>query len=487
MSWSIVHLKYKFTQNTDSVILSSLGSFWSHLFNDTDTLLAYLQGLGVLGDQSYLDMKDTFEAVSVSDIPVFRDKLWSLYEFDADQVNSDRYYSFSDNKEIGSIFVGQKKEIRKQFKLPLPSKLVDISAVVDSVADPSYVYLKNIDFIIEGGFIVFYFNPTEVFTLKNDKYRFWLFNSQEDKRYVQNCFGEFIKFNSENSDNYYKEVVNNLWRSLEFGTSNLSLRQLICNSFGIPTVFSNDEVVEKLVETDVIKQVITNKAVYEYQSNVNITVEEGDVLQEGDCPVDAVEFYVNKNNIEDSDIYGLVLDREFIQFDSIRNNLIFLNKDVSVEVATVNGKLRPSFPVTSVSKDNDAYWDSVYAYGEANGINIAGLFRKDEDYLKEVNFLSEIKSTINPLKFLTSNILAVNMFLVVINSSATTKTLKRRDLSWFRRFIPINSFIAFTLSKDTNETVENNVTTSTTNCLASEQVESVTSPSVSADAFYVSN
>ena len=59
-----------------ALVFSWLGTLWSNLYEDKETIYAYCKGSSLVAAQVYLDFLELFNSFSRQDIPLFHREVW---------------------------------------------------------------------------------------------------------------------------------------------------------------------------------------------------------------------------------------------------------------------------------------------------------------------------------------------------------------------------------------------------------------------------
>ena len=346
-------------------IQSCLGDFWYAIYYNADQINKYVASLCFNREQwdtQFSDVKATlsrkklrpFESINVKPFYVTKSAFAKACEV----------YPQHDGKYVydGSIYFDIPIDI--QYRLPLPPDIKSVKYI-----SPKLLYGTKYEVpAIVNNTLLLQFNPFELDEFKKEpiydnrgniidyKITIWAFDVKIDKSDMYYQYGYIFNIQLPSSKNY-NNLINVLYDSLINGPSESSLRLYISACTGIPVALHNNEVVTE-IDCDTI---ITDKESYEVGKNDKIVVEVGDVLNVGDPMTTGLAFYRPKD-IDDS-IQALSLDKHYIGL--CVKDIVFENKDITVELKTEKGYTRLDLPVKGSAPDVKLFNDTVFE----NGIN----------------------------------------------------------------------------------------------------------------------
>lgn len=425
----------------------SLGSFWTDVFKDKETIKGYSKGMAEEMVQRYYDLVETINSYSVEDINIYHKQKWQplyIYKsrfgaipfvFEKDgavfgpQPAEDPYYS---GRTFN--FGGKKTPAAEVFLYKTENSLKEFGAIVEQILNPKVLYTYSTDVILEDGVLFFNKNIFEnsliprvtvvdefgkKVTYTNDNgdildeelIILWICNASIDTEYLYKSFGSIFGLKLQ-SGVAFKEILNQLVNLYIDGPTIKSMLA-VCAAFLLtPVSLENDEVVEQYIVADDFKYIITDKRVYKFATKFNLAkdVVVGNTLKAGTSLTDALLYLDNPKVISGWWKGSNILDSklalsQYLFNGPYMNQLIFSN---SLELVTLNAQGDIVFPVEGSPKDVE-------------------LFQK---YINEPVNQQTIKDTFNltnpgdiypliPVDFVMENFLKLNAAILSIKFDST--------------------------------------------------------------------
>jgi hypothetical protein len=190
-------------------------------------------------------------------------------------------------------------------------------------------------------------------------------------------------------------------------------------------VCGNDETVERVHES-VRKVVITDKTVYQLPYKSLPTVSPGDKLIAGTPVSDAISVRELRRGSSLEGITALSVTKGIIS-NSFTYDLSFTNESLPTTVRKINGVTDFRFKVGGHPFDVEHFWNEVHLRGLAKEKTIAQGLDQRSEKVGEPDAESLPKS-INPLRFLTDEILPGGLTVVTIKVDGVGSKLTRLDI-----------------------------------------------------------
>ena len=477
-------------------LISLLGSFWSRTFAGKDQIESYVLGTAHIANQTYQNLLEAVAAVSRFDVPLFHSETLVPIVIKKSDANSAKTASARFDKTTarfdGAIEFDRPDNVAF-FSFPLPTNLVDVGQVFNRITFPTAALAKNVDFVIdsENSAVVFNTNPFDnpafmrhavtVAGVDDEEITLWGFCGKFDYEFVFRQFAYAVGIKLQTSQGY-KDLTNAVITGLLAGGASAATLDLafaaIC---GVPVSTEPTETVEVVDYDSHGLLVVTDKAVYRFNSNANAAVSAGQVIYAGTQLVrgiDIKEFFVgntyaanfvgNERLVAGRPPQPLLVDNAFERPDAGNNtavildpvttscqnarreltalaldngylsacfygDLVFENTTVPLEVITDHQTeyTYVRFKLGGFPADVDQFFDEIHARGmdaaQAPKPACPGIPRRQGTLAhlldSRVQPSSEptaenLPSTINPLQFLVENVLRNNVFVVRILVSA---------------------------------------------------------------------
>jgi acyl-coenzyme A thioesterase PaaI-like protein len=438
-------------------LLSVLGSFWNRTYTARDQVRSYALATAENVAQSYRNLLETAAALSRYEVPLFHIENWTPIvlkksEMNTGEVGVGRFdeglLTFND----GSAQFDQ-PIARPYFAFPRPAKLAGVVQIFNKLVFPTVALGEKADYVIDinRNALVFAENPFEnpalirrpIYDgnqLVDEEIVAWGFRGAFDYEYVFRQFAYALGMRLETSQGY-KDLMNAVTTGLINGGASAAALDLAFSAITGVSVAYGDETVE-VIELDRHGLVIaTSKTVYRFTAAAAPVVAVGDVLTAGDRLVDAINIVELSSGTAPDYISALALDTGFLA-SCFYGDLVFENRAVPLEVDTEHpsGYTYVKFELGGFPADVTRFFDEVHARGVMRASQppescppghhrhtLAHVLdqRARPEYVVapqsdpvDEPTSSNLPAVINPLQFVTSNILRNNVFLVQIKSAA---------------------------------------------------------------------
>lgn len=419
-------------------LIRTIGSFWYYYFSDRDALKTIYRAEGHRQGQVYLDYLTAVASVSRFDIPVFSTQDWyllTLRQSDRDRVSN--IYGQEGLTYGGGAAYGTPQEDKVLFPLPSDGFFGDLAQVqytiYNRIVYPSKTWTSGLEVSIDRdrGVIEFRDDPFESdYVARRDvidengntvdeEIGLWIYKGEFDLDLVYNHWGFAVGLQLQSSQ-FYKDIVNALWDMYVIGSNMAGFEQIFSASLGIPLVREAVERVERLVvETD-RQLVITDKQVYEFSSNANITVVPGDSLVAGQAMSDDLRIIdLSGNDVDTNTIPALTFGDNFLSGGYFAE-LTFENRTVTLEYLGTDedNKAVVVFEVGGFPGDVDTFFEQAQTLGKQPDSQTLAELLDLRDHPVGQPLPSNLPSTINPLEFVLDNIMKNHLVLVKVRTAA---------------------------------------------------------------------
>jgi len=477
-------------------LVAVLGSFWSRTYTSSDQVSSYAAATGQIANQTYQNLLETLAMLSRYDVPLFHTETITPITIKKSELNSAAVAGsrFDDNAGVFD-YSGLQFDVtpvQTSFAFPLPAKLADVRQLFNRITYPTVALLKNIDFTIDStrNSIVFPVNPFDnlglvrkpIAGVENDEeIVLWGFCGQFDYEYVFRQFAYAVGLYLKTSQGY-KDLTNAIINGLiEGGASAATLDLALAAISGIPVSLEPTETVEVVDRDATGLLIITDKAVYRFNTGATAKVTVGQQISAGTqliSGLEITEFFVgNKyaqltttnpefvccppadtvlaDNLWESlttegddeilldpnsevcrrtrkAINALTLDGGFLSA-CFYGELVFENVDVPLEVITdhPSGYTYLKFALGGLPAEVDRFFDEIHSRGVASAQandqpcivrskrrgTLAHILDRRANSVTEPE-VTHLPRTINPMQFLVENVLRNNIFVVRIQISA---------------------------------------------------------------------
>lgn len=429
-------------------LLALLGSFWGRTYTRVDQVRSYADGTAMLVAQSYRNLLETVAALSRFDVPLFHTEQWSPVVLRRSQRNSvavsaARFDRTAAKFDDGTLVFDSAANTRF-YAFPRPTGLVSAAQLLNKLIHPTLALSENADFKIdqERNALVFAADP---FTnpnllrkaiydgndLVDEEITLWAFQGQFDYDYVFAQFGYALGMRLKSSQGA-KDLMNAVMSGLVNGGATVADLDLAFSAIcDVPLSVAPHETVEVTQRDAHGTLIITDKNVYRFPEDATTVVSVGDVLHAGSRLVDTLTLVELTQGAVPETISALALDNGYLA-TCFYGDLVFENKDVPLEVLEdhPSGYTYLKFGLGGFPADVEKFFDELHARGVADAQRPADECAPPRRRGTLAHFLDRraqpageptaenLPATINPLQFITANILRNNVFLVQIRGGA---------------------------------------------------------------------
>ena len=451
------------------MMLHMLGTWWRRWFGDTAQLKALYDGTGQSEYETYLTFLDAVACLSRFDVPIFKTRNWyylTLLESEMATTSQILYGTLGlvyENKNVPSY--GFSGEI-DGYTFDAPDKMVTAPSMLNRVIDPSLVLLDERDYTVIDGKLQFKTNPfeTELIPVRNildsdgntvdRQLAMWVHLGEWDLEYVYKHFGYVLNIWMESSENY-KDFINALWDNMVLGSAKAAFEASLEAMTGV--MFAEGGEVVTFIETFSDRQhVITDKNMYTYNVNSELLVQEGDELTAGQAIVDTV-IVLEPNQLSNwNAVMGAALGEAMLT-GHYRAPLVFQNRDVPLQYLGVapDGKARIEFSMSGDPRDVSEFWSNVHLNEYTSGKSLAEMLDTRGNKSSPVPEWA-LPETINPYQFAVDNMLANNIYAVIIKPDALVAgSLGLSATSYLHRHLPPHTtFMVFICTDVVEEVID---------------------------------
>ncbi len=436
----------------------SLGSFWTQVFQEQETLRGYTLGMAEELIQSYYDLVKTLNTYSVKDIPVLSLKRWQPlvikrssynnvpFKFEPGgatfglQPESDRFYAGKSFR-----FGFSKSSNNNVFSFKPDFELRKFSLIADRIIGPTVIAMNGVDVIVDASGVL-YFNQNifenenipKAFVVGEDgapaQYRdtsgnlvedemviLWLYHAESDEKLLADNFGKIIGFELSSSEGY-KAMLRGIIDLFVSGATVNSLKNILAAFCGVSTVVHPVEIVEDVYSDGLYRYVVTDKEVYRFEITQSLLsdIRGGSKVYGGDILVDLVQYY---DTVLSPSWWTKELEAKRIALSShifvgsYKHQLFFAN---NTSLATLNAEGKIVFPVEGSDADVKEFHNYLNHPDNISGVKLAlGLINPGN------------VAVVNPLNFVFQNFLKNNTGLIKFNFSSP------EELSRFFSYLPV--------------------------------------------------
>lgn len=454
---------YRFPQNDfdkPDVLLNVLGSFWATTYQGNSLLEDLTSVAGQMAQQTYVQFLELINSISRADVPLYHQDNWYSLTIRQSQINTAssriaKYttpsaYVYTNPAELN---YGVPTTLGQYYTIAKPADLVGVRAVFNRLVDPSVELIADVDYWITATEIVFRDNPfanakiakREILNNVGEVVDFelvlWLYRGQWDWKYVYEQFGYALRLQLQTSEGY-KQFINAIFDAFNAGTAIRHQQLALAAAFGVPLVVETTETVETVVADARHLNIVTDQHVYQFPLGTTAIVTPGQVLQAGDPLTDLLQVFELNRGIP-VDISALTVGPGILAW-GFYGDITFGNAEVPVNVELdVDGYTKVSWELGGFPYDVEKFWDDVHAAGVAKSQTLAMLLDVRPNPVGQPT-AANLPSEINPLNFLTQNLLRNNAAIVKVKpGSQLGRRLAFVPVEQFRKIQPPQSVLIF--------------------------------------------
>lgn len=367
----------------------SLGSFWTDVFSEKETLRGYTLAQAEEITQRYIELIEAINSYSIQDIDVLHSEKWKPIQIFKSKLNAVPFKFNVDDAVFGAqpvydkYYNGQtfsfghpKTSAERVYQYAVGNSLVDFSVITDKVISPSIVYIYGTDVVLTEGVLVFnkniFDNPDiikfDVFDDSGNLLTFidadgnvqgeectilWAYNGKSDISNLYNSFGYIFRLKLASSDSY-KKILEALINLHVTGPTVAVLKRLLAMFIGTPYVLNDEETIEDILKDGKTHFIITDKEVYKIPYKFTLAnLKVGQVMHKNDYLCTNVEFYDNPLGITGWWKRTGLLDKQlaFSKCLFYGNYLDQLSFSTDSDLVTLNADGDIVFPVLGKTED----------------------------------------------------------------------------------------------------------------------------------------
>ena len=456
----MITIDYKNRKTTKGEFLfKSLGSFWTQIFKDKETLKGYTLGQAEEITQRYLDLIETVNNYSIKDTPILHTEKWLpitvlkskfnkvpfVFEkyravFGA-QPSTDKYYH-----DLIFRFGFDKEAVEDVYQYFVGKHVKNIGMIADRVIAPNIMYIIGSDAVIEDGVITFNTNIFEEDTIEKfdivgedgeavtyvDKNGIeqveqgaiiWLYSAKLDKDYLYNNFGYIFDVRL-TSNETYRGVLETLFKTFVNGPTIQNVKTLVAVALQVPIVFNDKEIVQSYFSDVEHTYIVTDKECYKIDKRLNpINVKIGQVLYAGELLCANIQFFDNNTSANGWWKKSGLLDNRlaFSKYLFLGNYSNQLSFSAQLEKISLDVDGNIVFPILGLPEDVKRF-NQFLNNSTARKTVIKEHFGLVNPY-DEVSFV--------PLDFIMDNFLKLNVAFMKLTFYSD------EEMAYFMQFIPL--------------------------------------------------
>lgn len=447
-----------------------LGLFWSSLYEDPD-FLKRAQGARAIGvAQVYLDLLETAQLLDRNRMPVLHRERWYPIVIRRSQRDTGGVARLRFGMQPAPVFgpqeggdfpsgskfaFGAGASFAGVFTYPLPEPAVSVVCVVDNIAAPTTVLVRDRDFTLQDGSIVLRrgddpFTGTSAFAVSEDgddaEAVLWGCDVMFDKDFVYQHAGAILGVNTPSTE-HFKRAINAVWDLVNCGASPRLLTTGLAAICGVPVCLSDGETVEAIATFEHATTVITSTGTYDIRPEARLAVAVGDVLAQGQPLTTGIRVYgpltaaaLSQPSLLRTDMPALPLTPEFFAVP-LAYGLSAGWDPAPIKCAgtDANGNPRLWFPLQGAETDVRAFWGEVWRRAEAAGVSLQACF---QDHISDTvtGNTEAVWGYVEPLDFMLRNLVGSNTVFVALDTDALgvgeARTLLPAFVALLRKTLP---------------------------------------------------
>jgi len=372
----------------EQVLVSILGSFWDMLYAGRDQVASVASARGQAEQQTESDLVEAASSVGIATCPVYHRALWYPLTITQSARLPGTLLTYGEGAVYGPqpsngivYQYGVSPDTTSSYECP--ASLAATSLICDHINHPAISLINMVDFQLDRtrSVIIFRNDPFEEFVsqavLDDDgnetdrEITLWLYQADFDVARLYRQFGYVLGLDMPSSPGY-ADMLRASWDAVVGCTARQQIEDVLSAMTGSPLAKEDGEIVEDVATDAVQLLIITDKNVYRYAATATALVEPGDTLAAGQALTDVFKLY-DLNLGEVPPVVAIGLNRSY--FDpSIESDLLFVNRDVPLEVSTAeDGHTVARFQISGETADVEQFWALMDARGVASGNTLARL------------------------------------------------------------------------------------------------------------------
>jgi hypothetical protein len=396
-------------------LLGLIGTFWTASYNASDQARAVLRSRLELEEANRQALSELLASESRFTAPVYAIEPWLTVTLrQSEMVLTPGVYDGTYAFDAGLLFDGPAAAPLPSY--PAPAGLASAPLLCNRLTDPSLVWVEGVDYVVTGGRFVFrtdpFSSPLIAIAADGDDHvaGLWGFRARRDEAHVYRLFGSAALLTQAPSSPAYRDLVNSVFDAAVTGTTITSLQNFLAAATGVPYARGNETVQDVFVDARGLC-VVTDANAYRFNAAATSLVSPGSSVRAGDPLVDSVLIDEFNAGAVPAGLAALATGRGVLA-EGYFADLVFQDKDVPLTVTYDSaGRAKVSFPLGGSPDDVARFFDDTHALGVANGVTLAHLLDVRTNPVGEPGPAS-LPATVNPLRFLCSNVLRANAVLV---------------------------------------------------------------------------
>ena len=436
-------MAYRYPQNdldNADLLLNLLGSFWATTYQGNKLISDLTEVTGQMAQQTYAQLMELVNSTSRFNVPLFHQDNWYALRFRETDLNTNsdllpKYTTQTTQIHTAdnSLAYGQALST-PYFLLAKPRGLSEVKLIFNRLTAPTVELVQGVDYWLEDTVIIFRNNPFKndliaKRDLLNDRGEIadkeivlWMYRGKWDWFATYKQFGYALRLQLKSSENY-KQFINAILDAFISGTSIRTQQLALAAVFGVPLVIEAKEVVERIIRDADKLNIITDQHAYRFPLSATPIVFRHQQVTAGDSLTDLLQiFEFNRGKqIDPQDISALSVGAGLLP-PEFYGELVFENIETPIIVELeVDGFTKISWKLGGFPFDADKFWDDTHAIGVAKNQTLAMLLDRRVTPIGQPT-AAMLPSTINPLQFLTDNVLRNNAYVVKIKAGISRAT-----------------------------------------------------------------
>lgn len=464
-------------------ILQYLGSFWTQIFKDAETIRGITDGDAFAMTQTYRKFAQSVNAVSLNSFsPLDMESVYPVFIYRSKLSKGPTPLKYGESAQYGPQEPGQAFEEGRVFKfgeqsrptvpwyVPVDPQLARTGqTLVNRLFSPSLVWVNGVDFVFDGEVLFFRENPFDndliprrlvpgEGDLTDELIILWMAEAQFDREVLHDTFGYLLyQSKPDVSAEVYRLGLKAAFSVLSGGPSIHFLDSFVASMSGAPVAIEATETVESVSMHGEETMVVTDANVYRISAadEVRDSVVAGAVLYAGAPLTKRTEVFDRFSRpLWWTEVPGLTAGKNL--FASDISSLGFMNEYSKVElgstIQTTNGNF-PEARLTLVGSPADlrTFWADVRARSIAQGDFLSTRIWKstgtvDGDGVPDFN----TGVVYNPLKFLIEDLIGPGCIIVKVTQAGSFGPLSA-SLQMLRSAVPAHAHLFVFLEKSISD------------------------------------
>ena len=423
------------------------GSFW-RMYGGRGTAHDLLACVALAEQQILIDQQEVVDCNNYQRVPVYHRELWykltvrrSQLALRVPEYGEGRLYQ--DGSQYGVADANAQHAVDLSFAKPL----AELPLICSDMSVGETILVQGVDYSFDRDAqeIRFVVNPFDDPTFVRrpvyedgaevDEELDLLFHqSLWDWFYLQDHFGYLFGLTTLPSSPAAKRTTAALYEAIVGGCNRASAEELISACTDIPLARTSGETVEGIWSGDALV-IWTDTNAYRLSPEAVPAVAVGDVLAAGQALCTGLQFFALNRGEAPAELEFYTLDRTILGGDYF-DSLAFRNAETELVVEeNVQGKTKVSFELFGFPPDAQTFWEEVHRRGIAQGQTLAEALDIRANPTTQPTAAS-LPTTINPVQFLTANILRFNTSAVLVRMNQLGPFADLQRLRTLRSVIP---------------------------------------------------